>query len=224
MTRTAIHSARLRQALWRGGLGAALTLALATGPALPVAAAEQEPASDTVYRFPFDPEHTTPEGGEFGSILANGKKRPAPHRGHDFSFGGAEGTPIPAVSAGIVRGKSSDGSLGNCVALEHVDGAFSAYCHMAEPSPLELGRWVELGAPVGSVGGTPKVPVHLHLTMGWSVAAMSGIGTFDPIPYIRARLAKPNPAPAPEPEKPVREKQPEPPSRFAVTHSFPTAV
>lgn len=224
MARTALPSARLRQALWRGGLGAALALAFATGAALPVAAAEQEPASDTVYRFPFDPRLTTPEGGEFASMLANGEQRSAPHRGHDFSFGGAEGTAIPAISAGIVRGKSTDGSLGNCVALEHTDGVFSAYCHMAQPSPLELGQRVELGDPVGFVGGTPDVAVHLHLTMGWSVAAMSGIDTFDPIPYIQARLANSKPAAEPEAEKPAPEKQPEASTGLALTHSVPTAV
>jgi murein DD-endopeptidase MepM/ murein hydrolase activator NlpD len=224
MTRTALPPARLRQALWRGGLGLALTLALAAGTAVPTAAADQEAPPETVYRFPFDPKLTTPAGGEFASLLANGKKRQAPHRGHDFSFGGAKGADIPAVAAGIVRGKSSDGPLGNCVALEHADGAFSSYCHMDEPTPLELGQWVELGAPVGTVGGTPDVPVHLHLAMGWSVDAMAGIGTFDPIPFIEARLAKPEPAPEPEAGKPASQKRPEPAAGLAVTYSFSTAV
>src|SRR5688572_16904953 len=122
MTRTALPHARARRALWQGGLSAALALGFVVGAASPGAAAAAELPPDTVYRFPFDPATTTPKGGEFGSKTANGKKRPAPHRGHDFSFGGALGTPIPAIADGVVRATSSDGALGNCVALEHPDG------------------------------------------------------------------------------------------------------
>jgi murein DD-endopeptidase MepM/ murein hydrolase activator NlpD len=209
----------VRQALWRSGLSVALALAVATGTAAPTAADEPGTSPDIGYRFPFDPATTTPTGGEFGSTIANGKKRASPHRGHDFSFGAARGATIPAVADGIVRAKSSRGSLGNCVALEHADGAFSAYCHMEKPTPLELGQRVGMGEPVGRVGGTPKVPVHLHLTMGWTVQAMAGIDTFDPIPYIEARLAKP----APKSENPAPRK-PEPPRGIAVTHAIATAV
>jgi murein DD-endopeptidase MepM/ murein hydrolase activator NlpD len=229
MTRTALPPARLRRAAWQGGLSAALALALIVGTASPTAADEPGIASETEYRFPFDPRTTTPEGGEFASKIANGKKRKHPHRGHDFSFGGARGAAIPAVAAGIVRATSSEGPLGNCVALEHADGAFSSYCHMEEPTHLELGQWVGIGETVGKIGGTPKVPVHLHLTMGWSVDAMAGIGTFDPIPYIEARLAEPEPEPRPEPKpKPKPEdaapEPPDPAEGIAVTHSFATAV
>jgi hypothetical protein len=93
---------------------------------------------------------------------------------------------------------------------------------MQKPTPLELGDWVNLGDPVGRIGGTPKVPVHLHLTMGWSADAMLGIGTFDPIPYIEERLAAPKPKPEPKPERPA--PAPKPAEGIAVTHSFATAV
>jgi murein DD-endopeptidase MepM/ murein hydrolase activator NlpD len=224
MTRTALLPARPTQALRRGGVSAALAVVLALGAASPTAADEPGAAPEIEYRFPFDPDTTTPKGGEFASKIANGKKRKHPHRGHDFSFGGARGADIPAVADGIVANKSSKGSLGNCVALQHADGAFSAYCHMEKPTPLELGQWVNMGDPVGKVGGTgkPKVPVHLHMTMGWSVDAMKGIGTFDPIPYIEARLAKPEPERKPEPEK--ASKRPAPAEGIAVTHSFAAAV
>ena len=207
----------MRPALWQGGLSVALAVILVIGTASPSAADQPDATAENEYRFPFDPETTTPKGGEFASKTANGKKRKHPHRGHDFSFGGALGVDIPAVADGVVRGKSSTGPLGNCVALEHPDGAFSAYCHMEKPTPLELGQRVGIGDPVGTIGGTPKVPVHLHLTMGWSVGAMAGIGTFDPIPYIEARLA----ATEPKPEKPAHEQIAE---GIAVTHSFAAAV
>jgi murein DD-endopeptidase MepM/ murein hydrolase activator NlpD len=225
MTRTALPPARFRQVLWRSALSATLALTLAAGTAVPAAADEDRADSQTEYRFPFDPTTTTPKGGEFGSKIANGTKRADPHRGHDFSFGGALGTAIPAIADGIVRGKSSDGALGNCVALEHADGAFSAYCHMEEPTTLALGQHVRRGDTVGKIGGTPDVPVHLHLTMGWTVAAMGGVGTFDPIPYIQAHLAKPKPKAETKPkaEKPAPE-QPQPPEGIAVTHSFAAAV
>ena len=228
MTRTALPPARPPQAFWQGGLSAALAVVLALGAASPTAADEPGAAPQIEYRFPFDPGTTTPKGGEFASKIANGKKRKHPHRGHDFSFGGARGVDIPAIADGIVRNKSSKGPLGNCVALEHADGAFSAYCHMEKPTPLELGQWVNIGDPVGKVGGTgkPKVPVHLHMTMGWSADAMKGIGTFDPIPYIAARLAKPEPEPErkPEPEPEKRAERPAPAEGIAVTHSFAAAV
>jgi hypothetical protein len=81
---------------------------------------------------------------------------------------------------------------------------------------------VRIGDPVGSVGGTPDVPVHLHLTMGWSVEAMAGVGTFDPIPYIAARLAEPSAEPKAEAEIAPAEAAPEQtrvgvPSRLALT-------
>ncbi len=123
-----------------------------------------------------------------------------------------------------MRAKSSDGPLGDCVALEHADGAFSAYCHMEGPSPLELGQFVGIGDPVGAVGGSPKVPVHLHLTMGWSVDAMAGIGTFDPIPYIAARLAKPEPEPEPEPEAKAPAPAPDSGHDVIATHLILAAV
>jgi murein DD-endopeptidase MepM/ murein hydrolase activator NlpD len=221
MTRTALPPARFRQTLWWGALSASLALTLTAGTAAPAAADEAGAAETSEYRFPFDPQTTTPKGGEFASTIANGTKRKDPHRGHDFSFGGAQGTPIPAVADGFVRGMSSAGPLGNCVAIEHADGAFSAYCHMEEPTSLELGQRVHLGDTVGRIGGTPDVPVHLHLTMGWSVAAMGGIGTFDPIPYISARLAKPKAEP--QTDKPLPEK-PAATDGIAVTHFFAAAV
>ena len=223
MTRTARPRARLRRGLWQGGLCVAFAAVLVIGAASPAAAGEPDATAETGYRFPFDPDTTTPKGGEFASKTANGKKRKNPHRGHDFSFAGARGAAIPAIADGIVRGISSGGALGNCVALEHADGAFSAYCHMDEPTTLQLGQRVGLGDAIGKVGGTgtPKVPIHLHLTMGWSVDALAGIGTFDPIPYIEARLAVPQAEP--ERVKPESERA-EPAEGIAVTRSIATAV
>ncbi len=133
----------------------------------------------------------------------------------------ALGADIPSIADGVVRGKSSEGPLGNCVALDHSDGAFSAYCHMKKPPPLELGQLVNIGDAVGRVGGSPKVPVHLHMTMGWSLDAMSGIGTFDLIPYIATRMAEPKPDP--EHEK-AESERPAPAQGIALTRAFAVAV
>jgi murein DD-endopeptidase MepM/ murein hydrolase activator NlpD len=194
MTRIALPFAVPRKAVLRASFTAALvgTLALGT-PIQPAAAAEDR--TEVEYRYPFDPSVTTPEGGEFASNIANGKPRTSPHRGHDFSFAQARGVAIPAIADGIVRAMSSEGPLGNRVVLEHPDGAFSAYAHLDAPTPLGLGQQVQLGETIGYLGSTPKVPVHLHLTMGWTAAAMQGVGTFDPIPYIGKRLHPVTPTP-----------------------------
>jgi murein DD-endopeptidase MepM/ murein hydrolase activator NlpD len=210
----------------RASLAAALILTLVGGtPAAPASAATGSESNEIQYRYPFDPAATTPKGGEFGSKMANGKPRKSPHRGHDFSFANARGAAIPAIAAGIVRNSATEGPLGNRVVIEHADGAFSAYAHMDSPTPLEIGQHVELGQTVGYIGSTPDVPVHLHLTMGWTADVMDGIGTFDPLPYIAERLH----VEPPHVEEPARVKKPAPaehphPETFLTEHSGAMAV
>jgi Peptidase family M23 len=126
------------------------------------------------------------------------------HSGYDFGHGGPVlGSPIPAIADGTVCHSAADPSntnaRGNRIEVSHADGAFSAYCHMRDAPAIGIGTAVTRGQTIGYVGHSGYVAGqiignHLHLGMSLSDnSAINGVNTFDPIPYIQARLA---PAPS----------------------------
>lgn len=139
------------------------------------------------YQYPFS----------LDTVTNNWHETPASHSGTDFSFGGCAGAPIPAVADGVVchKGNDANNARGLRVEIRHADGAYSAYCHMQSVSPLALNAVVSRGDTVGYIGDTgyiPDVNIGTHLHLGMSLAdgqAIGGNNTFDPIPYIAARLA-----------------------------------
>lgn len=72
---------------------------------------------------------------------------------------------VHAAGAGTVREAAYRDDYGNQVVIEHGDGVYTRYAHLARlESGLRPGLAVELGTPLGPMGNTAayRIPVHLH--------------------------------------------------------------
>jgi murein hydrolase activator len=118
-----------------------------------------------VYRFGRD---TLPSGG---IIRWNGVGIAAPM-----------GTPVHAVAAGKVRLVGQFGTYGLTVVLEHGNGYYSVYSHLASAA-VKLGEVVAKAAMIGAVGGeNSDYGPHLHFEIrGENQVAL------DPTTWLRKR-------------------------------------
>jgi murein hydrolase activator len=118
-----------------------------------------------VYRFGRD---TLPSGG---IIRWNGVGIAAPM-----------GTPVHAVAAGKVRLVGQFGTYGLTVVLEHGNGYYSVYSHLASAA-VKLGEVVVKAAMIGAVGGeNSDYGPHLHFEIrGENQVAL------DPTTWLRKR-------------------------------------
>jgi len=92
--------------------------------------------------------------------LHNGKATGEFHMGIDQR--GAEGTPILAVAAGMVKIVQPFNVLGGTVAIDHGQGLETMYLHMSKLN-VELGTRVNKGDVIGYVGATGRANgPHLH--------------------------------------------------------------
>jgi murein DD-endopeptidase MepM/ murein hydrolase activator NlpD len=83
------------------------------------------------------------------------------HTGLDFAV--AEGTPIHAITSGVVTEAVYDGSYGNKVVVTADDGTEFWYCHQAALE-VAVGQEVATGATIGAVGMTGHTTgPHLHV-------------------------------------------------------------
>ncbi len=130
-----------------------------------------------------------------------------PHRGVDFN-GFKKGTPLPAVNDGVISANYWSDVLGWVVELKvmapfgkerKTTAVYFMYCHLDKQSPLKVGSKVKSGASVGGAGtsGSASSGIHLHFTM--SLTSKGGaIGkVFDPVAYLKRRIAE-------ESKKPVK--------------------
>jgi murein DD-endopeptidase MepM/ murein hydrolase activator NlpD len=105
------------------------------------------------------------------------------HAGQDL-FAPA-GTPLVAVSDGVVADAGSDGGQGNYVHLYDPERKRTyVYMHMVRPTRLRTGDRVTAGEPVGGVGCTGSCwGDHLH----FEIRTGRGIGAepIDPMPALR---------------------------------------
>ena len=85
------------------------------------------------------------------------------HKGLDLQS--KPGAMVVAAGAGVVLQAKWRNDYGNMVLIDHGDGVFTRYGHLAsfEPS-IEPGAEIAFGAPLGVMGGTakPRVARHLH--------------------------------------------------------------
>jgi murein DD-endopeptidase MepM/ murein hydrolase activator NlpD len=82
------------------------------------------------------------------------------HRGLDF--GAAHGSPIYAVTDGVVSFAGRSGGHGNHVRLSHAGGLGSGYSHMSRIA-VRAGQRVQRGQVIGYVGSTGlSTGPHLH--------------------------------------------------------------
>ena len=92
--------------------------------------------------------------------LHNGKATGEFHMGIDQR--GAEGAPIIAVAAGVVKIVQPFNVLGGTVAIDHGQGLETMYLHMSKLN-VELGAHVNKGDVIGYVGATGRANgPHLH--------------------------------------------------------------
>jgi hypothetical protein len=146
------------------------------------------------YRLPF-PDSTIPTGGTFRDRTP---PRTAYHRGTDWSyFKGARGA-IPAVCNGRVVAKGWSSIVGWWVEILSTegDGMYWTYCHMANPTPLNVGDTPTTGITVGDVGATGSAARGAHLHLAGSKVLHGGMQSLvdkliDPHAYIAARSTAP---------------------------------
>lgn len=115
--------------------------------------------------------------GIFGEIRKTGGAE-IRHLGTDFAA--PTGTPVRAVNDGIVRRAYEDSLYGNSVIVDHGEGIYSLYLHLAEIKVREVQRVVK-GETVGTLGesGYALAP-HLHLSI-----KLGGVSV-DPLRFLAA--------------------------------------
>lgn len=80
------------------------------------------------------------------------------HTGTDFApYGTTPANPdLYSVCTGTVYSKTYDGTLGNQILIEDQNGNYWRYCHMKEPTTLNVGDNVDINTKVGIMGDTRK--------------------------------------------------------------------
>lgn len=92
-------------------------------------------------------------------------QRHKPHRGVDFAA--PVGTPVRAVSDGVVVRAGYNGGAGNMVTIRHCDRYTTQYMHLSKISAgLRAGTRVSRGQVIGAVGSTGLATgPHLHFEL-----------------------------------------------------------
>lgn len=136
------------------------------------------------------------------------------HTGTDFApYGTTPARPnLYSVCTGVVINKVSyTGTqvLGNQIIIQDlVTGYYWRYCHMTNPTPLNIGDRVYTSTIVGQMGATGNVTgVHLHLeystTSGWDYDSFLNPSDALGIPNQRGTIVHYNGTTPPEPPLPT---------------------
>ncbi|MBA0049924.1 LysM peptidoglycan-binding domain-containing protein [Streptomyces sp. AJS327] len=127
------------------------------------------------YTAPVDASTSTPYGASGGSWSSGS------HTGVDFSA--SSGTPVKAVTSGIVISAGWGGAYGNEVVVRHDDGKYTQYAHLSSLS-VRSGQQVDTGEQLGlsgSTGNSTGPHLHFEVRNGPSYGA-----DIDPLGYLRA--------------------------------------
>lgn len=99
------------------------------------------------------------------------------HNGVDIAC--EMGSEVKSITKGVVVEVSSEGPLGNAVAVEHAGGFRAVYANLDNGVTLAVGDQVEAGSPIGLVGDSMYTEraeqTHLHLEV------MKNEGYIDPM-------------------------------------------
>ena len=102
------------------------------------------------------------------------------HQGDDLAA--PVGTPLLAMSEGVVISAGNEGAYGNKVEIRYWDGTVSVYAHM-DSIDVAVGQQVGSGARVGASGNTGRsTGPHLHLEIH-----PDGGGAVDPSDWLSAK-------------------------------------
>lgn len=111
---------------------------------------------------------------------SGGERWAGRHTGQDFAV--PIGTPVRAVGAGRVVRVSCGGAFGIQIVVEHADGYFTQYAHLAAVT-VDQGDRVSPGQWIGQSGTTGNsTGPHLHFEVRVTPALGSGV---DPVPWLR---------------------------------------
>ncbi|UUU32667.1 M23 family metallopeptidase [Streptomyces sp. CA-210063] len=102
------------------------------------------------------------------------------HTGQDFAV--PIGTPVRAVGAGRVVKVSCGGAFGIEIVVQHADGYYTQYAHLAAVT-VDQGERVAAGQWIGQAGTTGNsTGPHLHFEVRVTPELGSGV---DPVPWLR---------------------------------------
>jgi hypothetical protein len=129
---------------------------------------------------------------DLGDVFGATYNRPNPHRGQDIHPDG--GGPVYAIADGVLVSDWYSSTMGHTAVLQHADGKFSGYRHMARESPYTIGSTIARGADLGDIGSSGSLARGRHLCMTVSSSmggAIGGYGVVDPIAWINAHSHAP---------------------------------
>jgi murein DD-endopeptidase MepM/ murein hydrolase activator NlpD len=116
--------------------------------------------------------------GSFWGAARDGGKRK--HEGIDIFA--KKGTPVVAVTDGIVSAVTNGGIGGKTVWLRSFDYSWTAYYAHLDQQKVKRGQFVKKGEVLGTVGNTGNArttPAHLHFGIyTWN-------GAVNPLPYVK---------------------------------------
>lgn len=115
-------------------------------------------------------------GGYWGDYR-NGNRR---HKGVDIFA--RKGTPVVAISDGVVTSVGNGGKAGKYVWVKSADHSLTAYYAHLDKQKVYRGQRVRKGQVLGTVGNTGNArytPSHLHFGI------YTGKGAVNPLPYIK---------------------------------------
>ncbi len=115
---------------------------------------------------------TSPYGWRWGRL----------HRGVDIS-GTGYGSPIYAAKAGVVVDVKYGSAFGNYVTINHQNGYYTRYEHMASLSRyVKEGQYVEMGTTIGDMGNSgASQGTHLHFEIWDGYPYRSGSNSYNPL-------------------------------------------
>lgn len=130
-------------------------------------------AGCAIPRWPVEAPITSPYGLRFRGI------RPDIHPGVDLAA--PEGTPVRAMTHGVVRFAGTQTGYGRVIWLDHGSGVVSLYAHLSRLE-VETGARVRAGQTIGASGSTGDVTApHLHFEiLRWGRPV-------DPVPLLGGR-------------------------------------
>lgn len=134
-----------------------------------------KPAKKNALVFPVASKKAS-VGGFWGEYRNGGRK----HKGIDIFA--RKGTPVVAVSDGLVTVVSNGGKGGKCVWIKSADHPWTAYYAHLDKQKVYSGQAVKKGQIIGTVGNTGNArytPAHLHFGIYTSKGAVN------PLPYIK---------------------------------------
>jgi murein DD-endopeptidase MepM/ murein hydrolase activator NlpD len=161
----------------------------ATGTSATVASATATGTSVTQFAAALDSavaaQGTTSTGAEWVKPVAGrvtsefGPRWGTQHKGMDIAA--ATGTPIRAMSGGVVRRADWNGGYGNAVVIDHGNGISTLYGHNSALT-VKPGQHVKAGDVIAKAGSTgDSTGPHLHLEVRIKDKQI------DPRPWLEAR-------------------------------------